>query len=166
MTLQISSTAFEHGQPIPKQHTGEGGDVSPPLAWSGVPEGAQSLALVCEDPDAPSSKKPAPQPWVHWVIYNIPPDSAGLPEGVPRQPSPASPAGARQGSNSWPSDNVGYRGPMPPPGSGRHRYIFRLYALDTALDFGAKTPDKQQLLTATKGHILNEAELTGVYERK
>ena len=160
-TLKISTDAFNPNGPIPSKHTGEGDDVSPALAFSGVPDGAKSLAIICDDPDAPR-----PEPWVHWIIYNIPAGSESLPEGVPRDAEPASPAGTRQGINSWPAGNVGYRGPMPPPGHGVHHYHFRLYALDTTLDVAPAKADKDTLLSAMKGHVLDEAEVVGTYERK
>lgn len=160
MTIQISSSAFAQGQPIPKKHTGEGVDVSPPLTWSNIPEKAKELALICDDPDAPSDV-----PWVHWVIYKIPATAKGLPEGVPREPQLKEPAGALQGKNSWPDDEAtGYRGPMPPPGHGVHHYRFRLYALDAPVK---AEPDltKNVLLHTIKGHILAEGELVGTYKR-
>jgi Raf kinase inhibitor-like YbhB/YbcL family protein len=159
MTIQVTSSAFKQGGTIPKKHTGEGADVSPPLAWSGVPEGTKELVLICDDPDAPRGT------WVHWVIYKIPADAKGLPEGVTRKPKPADPAGALQGTNSWPEgENMGYRGPMPPPGHGVHHYHFKVYALDTPL---AADPglDKPTLLTIIRGHILAEGELMGTYQR-
>jgi Raf kinase inhibitor-like YbhB/YbcL family protein len=134
------------------------------LAWAEVPAATKSLALVCDDPDAPSPRKPAPDPWVHWVIFNIPADAARLPSGVKRKREPDEIPGARQGVNSWPSDNVGYRGPAPPPGSGKHRYFFKLYALDSVLELKAGAT-KQQLLAAMKGHVLAEGQLIGTYER-
>lgn len=158
--MKITSTAFDQGQPIPRRHTGEGVDVNPPLSWSGAPEGAKNFALICDDPDAPT-----PEPWVHWVIYNLPGDSTGLPEGVPKQKVVTSPISATQGVNSWPGSNVGYRGPMPPPGHGAHRYGFRLYALDKALDLKPGLT-KDDLLKKIKDHTLAEAQLTGTYERK
>ena len=159
MKIEVKSTAFAQGQAIPKKYTGEGVDVSPPITWSGVPEGTKEIALICDDPDAPVA-----EPWVHWVIYNIPADTAGLPEGVPRTNRLAKPAGAVQGKNSWPSNNIGYRGPMPPPGHGTHHYHFRVYALDTHL---AVEPglDKKGLVREIKPHILEEGVLTGTYER-
>jgi Raf kinase inhibitor-like YbhB/YbcL family protein len=155
--MTVTSTAVENGQPVPKRHTGDGGDVSPPLAWSGVPEGTKELALLAEDPDAPQ-----PQPWVHWVIYKIPADTAGLKEGIPRTEQVAEPAGAVQGNSSY--GTVGYRGPAPPKGHGVHHYHFRLYALDVELD--AKPGlDKAGLLRAIAGHVLAEAGLVGTYKR-
>ena len=129
MTVQITSSAFAQGHAIPKKYTGEGSDVSPPLSWSAIPEGTKELALICDDPDAPTA-----EPWVHWVIYKIPADVKGLPEGVPRKSRLKEPHGAVQGRNSWPpSEAIGYRGPFPPPGHGVHHYYFKLYALDAAL---------------------------------
>ncbi len=161
MKMKLTSPAFEPGQPIPKRYTGEGADVSPPLEWSNVPEGTQEFALICDDPDAPT-----PEPWVHWVIYKIPADVTKLPEGIAKTPKLSVPPGALQGKNSWPSgQTIGYRGPMPPPGHGRHRYYFRLYALDKKLDLQPGLT-KKQLLEAMKGHILGEGELMGTYERR
>lgn len=162
----LTSKAFKQGEPIPKRHTGEGGNVSPQLAWSGLPSGTMELALICDDPDAPSRKNPAPQPWVHWVLYNLPADLKELPEGLPRPAELSTPAGAKQGTNSWPSDNVGYLGPMPPEGSGPHRYYFKLYALDAKIDLPSEKATKEALLAAMQGHILAEQELMGTYERK
>lgn len=159
MTMNIESTAFSDGGAIPKEYTGEGTDTSPPLSWSDAPEGTASFALICDDPDAPRE-----EPWVHWVIYNIPADASGLPAGVERAPQPDQPAGARHAANSWPSDNLGYRGPMPPPGHGVHHYHFKFYALDQVLDLGAGAT-KKELLDAMGGHILAEGELIGTYER-
>ncbi len=158
--IQVTSSAFGEGQRIPKKYTGEGEDVSPPLAWSGVPAGTQELALIVDDPDAPT-----PQPWVHWVLYKIPADCKALPEGVKKVLRPDEPAGALQGKNSWPSgQTIGYRGPMPPPGHGVHHYRFHLYALDKKLEVEPGLT-KDELLAAMKGHILGEGELTGTYQR-
>jgi Raf kinase inhibitor-like YbhB/YbcL family protein len=160
MAIEITSTAFGNGEPIPKKYTGEGADVSPPLAWSGVPDGAKELALICDDPDAPT-----PEPWVHWVIYRIPANVTALPEGVDTASQPSQPAGALQGKNSWPSgQTVGYRGPMPPPRHGVHHYFFKLYALDAALDVEAGA-SKNSLLQALEGHVLDQGQLMGTYER-
>ena len=161
MTLQVTSAAFLQGQPIPKKYTGEGDDISPPLAWSAVPQGTKELALICDDPDAPSA-----EPWVHWVIYRIPADAKGLPEGVARKPKPKEPASAMQGKNSWAEgENIGYRGPMPPKGHGVHHYYFKLYALDAPL---AVEPglDKTAVLQKLRGHVLAEGAVMGTYERK
>ena len=157
--MEIKSPAFSSGQNIPRRYTGQGDDVSPALNWSALPDGTKELALICDDPDAPS-----PQPWVHWVIYKIPAAGGGLREALPRLAQLTQPAGALQGKNSWPSDNIGYRGPMPPPGHGLHHYHFKLYALDAALDLKPGM-DKVALLKAMQGHILAQAELIGTYQR-
>lgn len=162
--MKLESSGFAQGATIPRQYTADGADRSPPLAWSDVPEGTKSFALICEDPDAPSPRRPAPTPWVHWVIYNIPADRTDLPEGVARHPEVPELGGARQGKNSWPSDNVGYRGPAPPPGSGTHRYFFRIYALDSLLNLPAGAT-KDELMRAMKGHILGQGECYGTYQR-
>jgi Raf kinase inhibitor-like YbhB/YbcL family protein len=154
MTIQITSSAFTQGQPIPKKYTGEGVDVSPPLSWSNLPAGVKELALICDDPDAPNGD------WVHWVIYKIPARDKGLPEGVPHDPKLKEPAAALQGDNSWPS--TGYRGPMPPPGK-THHYYFKLYALDAPLQ-AEPGLDKKSLLEKMKGHILGQGELMGTYK--
>jgi Raf kinase inhibitor-like YbhB/YbcL family protein len=160
MSIEITSTAFSHGERIPTKYTGEGEDVSPPLAWSGLPAGTRELLLICDDPDAPTA-----EPWVHWVIYKIPADVAGLPEGVAKTARLKSPPGAFQGRNSWPAgQTVGYRGPMPPPGHGVHHYHFTLYALE------GKEPvepglDKRTILTEIEGHVIGQGELVGTYSR-
>ncbi len=159
MTIEITSSAFKHGDPVPKKHTGEGADVSPSLTWKNVPEKAKELVLICDDPDAPTE-----EPWVHWVIYKIPVGETGLPEGVPRDLRMKHPAGAMQGRNSWPKDNVGYRGPMPPTGHGTHRYFFRLYALDGHLTIEPGAT-KKHLLEEIRDHILADGVLMGTYER-
>jgi Raf kinase inhibitor-like YbhB/YbcL family protein len=157
MALTLTSPAFAPGGEIPALCTCEGSDVSPALAWTGVPEAAQGLALVVEDPDAPDPKAPK-RIWIHWVLYDIPPSAPGLPQGV--LPGDL-PPGTRQGLNDW--NRTGYGGPCPP--IGRHRYFHRLYALDTALgDLGAV--NKPALLEAMKGHVIAEAELMGTYEKK
>jgi Raf kinase inhibitor-like YbhB/YbcL family protein len=150
MSIQVSSPAFEPGGTIPRKYTGEGQDLSPPLAWSGLPGGTRELALVCDDPDAPTSK-----PFVHWVVYKIPADLSGLPEGGAR--------GALEGENDF--GGTGYGGPMPPRGHGTHRYRFKVYALDAELGVaGGLTKD--ELLRAMEGHVLAQGELVGTYERK
>jgi Raf kinase inhibitor-like YbhB/YbcL family protein len=157
MSIRLESPAFASGAPIPKKHTGEGPDVSPSLRWSGLPEGTQALALICDDPDAPRA-----EPWVHWVIYGLPPTLEGLPEGVSTDAVLEQPK-ARQGVTDF--GRVGYGGPMPPKGHGRHRYFFRLYALGHAVDLPAGL-DKAQVLAAIRPHVLGEGELLGTYERK
>ncbi len=161
MTLELTSTAFAAGKPIPAKYTGEGEDVSPPLSWSGLPEGTKELALICDDPDAPTE-----EPWVHWVMYKIPAEAASLPEAVPQKPRLEQPSGAMQGKNSWTSGElIGYRGPMPPVGHGTHHYYFKLYALDAEL---AVEPGltKNQLLKQMQGRILAQGELIGTYQRE
>ena len=152
--MKISSTAFADNGEIPAVHTCEGRDVAPPLQFGGVPAGAKSLALIVDDPDAPDPAAPK-MTWVHWVVYDLAPATAGLPEGG------ALPAGARDGLNDW--KRIGYGGPCPPV--GRHRYFFKLYALDTTLSF-AHPPVKHQLEQAMKGHVLAHAELVGTYARR
>lgn len=160
MTLQVTSPAFTQGHPIPKKYTGEGADVSPPLAWSDVPEGTKELVLICDDPDAPTD-----EPWVHWVIYKLPATTTGLPEGVPRKPRLKLPPGALQGRNSWPGqESIGYRGPMPPPGHGTHRYHFKLYAIEAHL-ICEPGMDKKAIMSEIKDHILAEGVLMGTYQR-
>lgn len=160
MSFPLKSPAFEPGQRIPKRYTGDGEDVSPALHWSGVPDGTQEFALVCDDPDAPTD-----EPWVHWVIYGIPGETRELPEGVPPDKQLTSPITAFQGKNSW-SDGqtIGYRGPAPPRGHGTHHYHFKLYALDTKLSLGPGAT-KAELLRAMSDHVLAEGELIGTYER-
>lgn len=157
MKMVIESKAFAHNQTIPRRYTGDGEDVSPPLSWSSPPPETKELALVCDDPDAPSA-----EPWVHWVIYKIPVDATGLPEGVPRTPRLSSPAGALQGNNSW--GTSGYRGPSPPKGHGLHHYHFKLYALSAPLDLEPSV-DKAELLAAMSKRVLAEGELVGTYQR-
>jgi len=156
MALTITSPAFAAGHEIPSDYTCEGADISPALTWSGVPAGAKSLALVVDDPDAPDPAAPK-MTWVHWVLYNLPADSRGLPEAV--EPD-ALPAGTREGKNDW--KKTGYGGPCPP--IGRHRYFFKLFALDTALP-DLKTPTKADLEKAMQGHVLETAELMGLYQK-
>ena len=162
-TMKVSSQAFLDGAKIPIKYSGEGDDVSPPLAWNGAPADTQSFVLICEDPDAPSRAKPRPEgPFVHWVIYNIPANIKDLPADVASPKKPSLPAGALQGSNDF--EETGYSGPMPPPGSGTHRYFFRIYALDRVLDLDPKVATKKSLLAAMAGHILAEGKLMGTYQ--
>ena len=151
----ITSTAFGHNQTIPRKYSGDGQDISPPLEWSGMPEGTKEMVLIADDPDAPT-----PQPWVHWVVYRIPPDTKGLPEGV--APSLHGPGSMLQGKNSW--NKVGYGGPAPPRGHGLHHYHFRLYALDAPLNLEAGA-SKEDVVKAMTGHILADGTLTGTYQR-
>jgi Raf kinase inhibitor-like YbhB/YbcL family protein len=157
MSLQLTSPAFTAGGSIPSRFTCEGDDISPPLRWSGAPEGTRSFALIVDDPDAPDPKAPK-MTYVHWVLYNIPPSTTELPQGV--KPNTL-PQGTREGTNDF--KRADYGGPCPP--IGRHRYFFKLYALDTTLpDLGH--PDKAKLESAMKGHVLGEAELMGSYEKQ
>lgn len=156
--MEIRSSAFEAQTRIPVKYTGEGDDVSPPLSWSGAPDGVAGYALICDDPDAPGD-----EPWVHWVIYNIPAGASGLGENIAKTETLEEPAGAAQGTNSW--GTLGYGGPMPPPGHGPHHYHFRLWALPESLDHRPGL-SKDELLEAIQDHALAEAELIGVYERK
>jgi len=156
MTITIRSAAFAAGQPISKRHTDDGEDVSPALSWAGVPDNAKELALIMDDPDAPT-----PEPWVHWVIYKLPAATTGLAEGIATSAQLSEPAGALQGENSW--GTLGYRGPAPPGGLAHH-YHFKVYALDVALDVAAGL-DKKQLLDEMHGHVIAEGELVGTYER-
>ena len=157
MSFVIQSSAFGAGQPIPRRHTGDGEDLSPPLEWRGVPQAARALALVVDDPDAPTS-----EPWVHWVIYNIPASSDGLPEGIPPVVRPHVPGGLLQGRNTW--KTAGYRGPAPPRGHGVHRYFFKLYALDKAFEI-PEGLDKAGLLKSIDAHVIADTELMGTYQR-
>ena len=153
MSLEITSTAFKAEQPIPKQYTGDGADQSPPLHWSEPPSGTKSIALICDDPDAPGGT------WVHWVLFNLPAQVRELEEGVPKTETLGN--GAKQGMSDF--GNIGYGGPAPPKGKA-HRYYFKLYALDVALDLPPGAT-KAQLENAMKGHILAEGQLMGKYGR-
>jgi len=155
--LTLSSPRIKAQTAIPKLYTGDGENVSPPLKWSGVPESAQELALVCEDPDASGE-----EPWVHWMIYGISAkDVHALPEGIPRSAQFETPVHAMQGTNSY--GYVGYGGPMPPPGSA-HQYFFKLFALDRKLDLQPGLT-RAELLLAITPHILAETQLVGTYGR-
>jgi Raf kinase inhibitor-like YbhB/YbcL family protein len=157
MPLSLYSPRFVHQGEIPALYTCEGRDISPPLSWSGVPDGTKSLALVVDDPDAPDPKAPR-MTWVHWVLYNLPADATALAEAI----APASlPAGTREGLNDW--KRTGYGGPCPP--IGRHRYFHKLYALDAVLP-DLRTPTKAQLEKAVDGHVLERAELMGTYQKR
>ena len=143
----LQSTGFEHGEPIPRRNTCEGEDLAPPLSWSGAPEGTRSLALIVDDPDAPAGT------FTHWLGWGLDPGAQGLGEGE---------AAPVEGQNDF--GTSGYRGPCPPPGHGRHRYFFRLYALDSELDLRPGA-DKRELERGLEGHTLGVAELVGTYER-
>lgn len=153
MTFEISSPAFKSGETIPTKFTGDGEDISPALAWTDPPQGTKSFALICDDPDAPMGT------WTHWVIYNIPSDSAELPENVP--PKKDLPGGIKQGLNTW--RRIGYGGPDPPPGK-LHRYFFKIYALSGAIGIPAGT-DKAGLLRTIGNRVLGQAEFYGTYGR-
>jgi Raf kinase inhibitor-like YbhB/YbcL family protein len=154
LPITITSTAFSEGQPIPAKYSCEGSDISPPLKWTNAPANTKSFALIADDPDAPMGT------WVHWVLYDLPPNTTELPEDVAKTQFIA--GNAKQGLNSWP--RLGYGGPCPPPGKP-HRYFFKLYALETMLDVkpGATKKDVE---AAMKGHVLAEGQLMGSYERK
>jgi Raf kinase inhibitor-like YbhB/YbcL family protein len=153
MKIQLTSSVFAEGQIIPKQHTADGSNTSPPLTWSGLPEGTQSIALICDDPDAPRGI------WVHWVLFNLPAEVSDLAEGV--SPRGALPDGTQQGKNDF--GKIGYGGPAPPKGKP-HRYFFKIYAVDKVLDLAAGST-KEQLLAALKGHVLADGQLMGKYAR-
>jgi len=156
MTLKLTSSAFEHEGSIPRLHTCQGKDVSPPLAWSGVPENAKSLVLIVDDPDAPDPAAPK-MTWVHWVLYDIPPSATGLPQGV----SPNElPDGTLEGVSDF--QRTGYGGPCPP--IGRHRYFHKLYALDIVLPNLEKLR-KADVEKAMKGHVIEQAVLVGTYQK-
>jgi hypothetical protein len=155
--MELRSSAFAHQGEIPRKFTCDGDDHSPPLSWSELPAGTKSLALIVDDPDAPDPKAPK-RVYVHWVLYNIPPDASGLAEAIQHADLPA---GTLEGLNDW--GRTGYGGPCPP--IGRHRYFHKLYALDKVLrDLGQ--PTKTQLLAVMKGHLLAEAQLIGTYQRQ
>lgn len=152
MAFEPTSSAFGQGERIPTKYSCDGADVSPPLQWNDPPEGTQSFALICDDPDAPVAT------WDHWVIYNLPAETTSLAEAV--APDAERHDGTKQGKNSW--GRLGYGGPCPP--SGTHRYFFKLYALDSMLDISARATSNQ-LVKAMEGHILAKIELMGLYSR-
>ncbi|MCP5124876.1 MAG: YbhB/YbcL family Raf kinase inhibitor-like protein [Gammaproteobacteria bacterium] len=156
MTFTLQSPAFAEGQPIPVQYTCQGQDISPPLTWTGVPDNTRSLVLIVDDPDAPDPQAPR-MTWVHWVLYNIPPEAPGLAEGIATAHLPP---GTEEGLNDW--RRTGYGGPCPP--IGRHRYFHKLYALDTRLA-GLTKPTKAQVEAAMQGHLLAQAVLIGTYQK-
>ena len=157
MPLTLSSPCFSHGGVMPRRCTGDGPDTSPPLTWSGAPEGTRSFALIVEDPDAPDPAAPR-RVWVHWLVCDLPPSTTSLAEGASGK---AMPAGSKEGKND--SGGNGYEGPYPPIGS--HRYFFKLYALDT-LTGVREGHTKPQLVKAMEGHVLASAELMGTYARE
>jgi Raf kinase inhibitor-like YbhB/YbcL family protein len=153
MSIEITSTAFKAGESIPKQYTGDGADKSPPLRWSELPSGTKSIALICDDPDAPRGT------WVHWVLFNVPAQTRELAEGVPTIDTLSD--GTKQGKNDF--GDIGFGGPAPPKGKP-HRYFFKLFALDVALDLPTGVT-KAELEKAMKGRILAEGQLMGTYQR-
>ena len=154
MPFAIRSSAFRPLGEIPEQYTCEGADRAPPLDWRDAPKGTRSFALIVDDPDAPDPAAPQTT-WVHWVLYDLPPDTTSLPENA------SYPPGTRQGKNDW--RRTGWGGPCPPV--GRHRYFFKLHALDETLG-DLKSPTKQQLEKAIEGHVLEKTELIGTYQKK
>ena len=155
MSFKLTSSAFTEDGAIPPKYTCEGDDVSPPLAWSGAPDGTRTFAIIVDDPDAPDPAAPK-MTYVHWVAYNIPAETTKLAEGAGKG---AMPSGAGEGYNDW--KKAGYNGPCPP--IGRHRYFFKLSALDTTLDLSR--PTKADLEGAMKGHVLGTAQLMGTYQK-
>jgi len=155
MALSMTSPVFKNGGGIPSKYTCQGEDISPPLMFAGVPDGTKSLTLIVDDPDAPDPAAPK-MTWVHWVLYNLPPDTKGLEESLASLP-----AGTLEGVNDW--KRTGYGGPCPP--IGRHRYFFKLYALDTVLP-DLHEPIKAELEQAMQGHILVQSELIGTYQKE
>lgn len=156
MGFMLNSTEFTDGGEIPSKYTCQGEDISPPLVWQEVPNGTRSLVLIVDDPDAPDPKAPR-MTWVHWVLYNIPPQVKGLSAGLT---SSNLPSGAREGINDW--KRKGYGGPCPP--IGRHRYFHKLYALDAEIK-EMVNPTKADIEKAMKGHIIAKAQLVGTYEK-
>jgi len=148
MAISITSTAFKEGKMIPKKYTCDGTNVSPQLAWSGIPANARSIALICDDPDAPSGT------WVHWVVFNMPAATKEISEAG------GLPAGAQQGINDF--KRIDYGGPCPP--SGTHRYYFKIYAVDMTLNL-KEGATKADLLSAMQGHILAQGQIMGKYQR-
>ena len=155
MSLSLTSPNFDHMGEIPERFTCDGADISPALTWSGLPAGTRSLVLIVDDPDAPDPAAPKTV-WAHWVLYNLPVSLDGLPDAVSELP-----AGSLQGRNDW--KRTGWGGPCPP--IGRHRYFFKLYALDAVLD-DLGEPTKTRLESAMEGHIIDSAELVGTYQRR
>ena len=163
--LRLTSPAFDNDEPIPARYAyaPDGRSVSPPLRWEAPPEGTRQLALLVEDPDAPYPDRPREEgPWVHWILYSLSPGLTELPEGIETVPTPARPAGARQGVNSF--GEIGWGGPQPPEDSPPHRYLFTIYALDAMVDLPTGA-SRQQFLDAIEGHVLDKGRLVGTYER-
>ena len=157
MAFSLRSTSFEHEGVIPAKHTCQGDETAPPLSWSGAPAETKSFALIADDPDAPDPRAPRTI-WVHWVLYNLPATASALPEGATAADLPP---GTREGINDF--RQPGYGGPCPP--IGRHRYFFKVYALDAVLP-DLRTPTKAALEKAMNGHVLAQAQLMGTYEKR
>ena len=153
MEIKLTSSAFENGGMIPARYTCDGENISPPLEWDGVPDGTKSIAIICDDPDAPGGM------WVHWVLFDLPASTKELEENIDDDETLT--CGTRQGITDF--GGVGYGGPCPP--SGTHRYYFKLYALDKKLDV-VSLLDKEHLLKEMAGHILSEGKLMGKYKRR
>jgi Raf kinase inhibitor-like YbhB/YbcL family protein len=152
-TIQVASSAFKDGQPIPKEFTGDGKDVSPPLSWNSVPAKTASLAVICVDPDAPTGD------WYHWILFNIPSGTRKLDQSVSKLP--ALKDGSQHGTNDF--HKIGYNGPAPPPGA-LHHYRFTVFALDNTLKLGSKTTGSE-FLKAVKGHVLGQGHTVATYKR-
>lgn len=152
MVIKIKSPAFEEGELIPKKYTCDGVNVSPPLQWSSLPADVESIVLICEDPDAPSGL------WTHWIIFNLPAETKGVSEFIMEREVLEN--GAQQGLNDF--GTIGYRGPCPPGGS--HRYYYRIYALDVLLELPSRI-NRQDLLEAMNGHIIDQGQIMGIYTR-
>jgi len=158
--IEITSPAFADNEPIPMKYTQDGQNISPPLVWTEVPFETRELAMIIEDPDAP---RPHPNPFIHWVIYKIPPDVTGLSQAMSSDAILSVPAGATQGKNS--ANKIGYVGCAPPPGDKPHHYHFRLFALDQPLNL-APGATRDELRSAMSGHVLDEGDLVGTYQRR
>lgn len=169
--MVLESSAFVHGQDIPREYTCDGDNASPPLNWSKVPDGAKSFVIICDDPDAPDPEMPREEPWVHWVVFNIPSQINSLSKDRPPRGVRVWEYGIKQGSNDFRKNNIGYSGPCPPRstrlggGAKSHRYFFRVYALDIILNVQPGAT-KAQVLTAMEGHLVGYGQLMGIYQRK
>jgi Raf kinase inhibitor-like YbhB/YbcL family protein len=157
--LRVTSPAFDHEGEVPTRFTCEGEDVSPRLEVAGVPEAAETLAVVVDDPDAPTE-----DPWVHWLLWDVPADAGAIPEGYPPSGDASAPEQARQGTNDFTEENVRYRGPCPPPDDGAHRYRFTVHAVDATLGL-EQGAERDALEAALDGNVLATARLDGFYER-
>ncbi len=153
MSIILKSSSFNNGEMMPSRHAYDKENISPGLSWENIPANASSIAIICDDPDAPVGN------WVHWIIFNIPPTKKELEEDIPKVPE--LPGGSRQGRNDY--GKIGYGGPCPPYGT--HRYIFKIFALDAKLDLKAGC-SRGEIMNAMKNHILDKGELTGLYSRK